>query len=152
MFFILNVKYNESRYQISAVEWNVQCFPLECSGVDVKSSIKCHFPQLNISIWRLPCCSKVTFQSAWCCFWVTKKTSSRPHFTAALTTPCTISSFPCADRRGCGTFKHDQRRYFYIPVLSCFVLSGYHWFVQFRLRLTCTRKASNVDRPVCFEQ
>lgn len=46
-----------------------------------------------------------------------------------------------ADRRGSGTFKQGQRRCFYIPVLSCFVQSVYHWFVQFRLRLTCIRQS-----------
>lgn len=43
-------------------------------------------------------------------------------------------------RRGSGRFKQGQRRHFYIPVLSCFVQSGYHWFVQLELQLTCTKQ------------
>lgn len=59
---------------------------------------------------------------------------------AAFATPSTISIFT-SDRRGSGRFKQGQRRCFYIPVLSCFVQSAYHWFAQFRLQLSCIRQS-----------
>lgn len=105
---------------------------------------KCTFNSIT-TVWTLPC-----FSSNWhlTVLWGVTFADPSPTPMASLTSlylhhissksarsPQVLS----AERRGSGWFKQDQRRCFYIPVSSCFVQSCYHWFVHFRLQLTCIR-------------
>lgn len=72
------------------------------------------------------------------------------HYHSSFATPCMVSIFISADRRGSGTTKEDSSTFLFC-LASC-SQAGYCWFVQFRLRLTCPRQDSNVDPPVWFEQ